>query len=231
MAPLKLLAELGSRQGPRLGCCLAVVTALLLACGGAAHAHYNTHVFSLDTPACTPTGSCGTAPFGSVTVSQDPNSHAIIDFTVTLNQNYGFNGPSSSTLPLFAVDITVVGVTFQNFQVNGGPPTTTIAKATGSTGNLGGPIGSFPYYLTTSAAFAGVLTFTATNPVVNGTLTPDNIASNNKTFMASYIIHNITGGGTGNIGAATVTPEPAGFALFAVALAGLGVVRNRRSRR
>jgi hypothetical protein len=121
---------------------------------------------------------------------------------------------------------------FQNFHVNSGTPQTTITQGAGSTGNLGGAIGNnFPYYLTTSGAFAGVLTFTATNPA--GTLTPDNIviAPGTKTFMASYITHNIAGGGTGNLGAATVTPEPAGLALFAFALAGLGVVRSRRTRR
>ena len=234
MAPLKLLTELGTRQGSRLGHCLALVTALMLAYGSAAHAHYNTQSYSLDSnPSCTGIN----CPWGTVTVSQDPSSHQQIDFTVNLNSAYSFNSSGSSTEPLFAFNVisTLVSpaVTLGNFKINN----VSTPNVQAGTVNQNVPMfGTFAYTLkstfATGTTFAGPLTFTAS--VGSGTLTPDNIAitttSGHKPYMIADVLQGI---GVHSVVAAVnvPTPEPAGLGLFAVALAGLGIVRSRRTRR
>ena len=234
MAALKSPAELGTRQGSRLGCCMALVTALMLAYGSAAHAHYNTQIYSLDSfPTCTGIN----CPWGTVTVSQDPSSHQQIDFTVNLNSAYSFNSSGSSTEPLFAFNVisTLVSpaVTLGNFKINN----VSTPNVQAGTVNQNVPMfGTFAYTLkstfATGTTFAGPLTFTAS--VGSGTLTPDNIAitttSGHKPYMIADVLQGI--GVSSVVAAVNVpTPEPAGLGLFAVALAGLGVVRSRRTRR
>jgi hypothetical protein len=223
VAAVKLLAELGTRQGLRLGRCLALVTALLLVCGGAARAHYNTQIYTFTSDTCI-TGSCGSSPWGTVTVSQDPSSQQEIDFTVSVNSPYEFFTSGSTSQPLFAVDINLANVSFGNFSI---PSVTT------STGSI--PVtgyGSFPYTLNTASALSNVTTFTFTASVTSGTLTPDNIVSNGSAYTTASIMNLMSPVGNGNIAAVTApTPEPTALGLFAVALVGLGVVRRRRPRR
>jgi hypothetical protein len=233
VTPLRLLAELGTRPWFRKGCCGALATAVLLACGGAAHAHYNTQIYTFTSDHCI-SGNCGSNPWGTVTVSQDPSSHQEIDFTVSLNSPYEFfSSGNNSTEPLFAVDINVANVGFSNFKLNNA--TTTNVAQGGASGNLA-QFGSFPYTLTatpaTGTALSGVLAFTAS--VTSGTLTPDNIVFNNHAYMTAAIalLTNNVVAGNGNVASVNLpTPEPAALGLFAVALAGLGVVRSRRLRR
>jgi hypothetical protein len=233
VAAVKLLAELEARQGSRLGRCLALVTALLLACSGAAEAHYNTQVFSLTDSHCPGGGGCtpsGTPPsFGTVTVSQDPSSHQTIDFTIRLNDAFS---ASTTNFPLFAINFSPTvtsAVTFGAFSTTGVSQAPPPALSNTTADNYG----SFSYVLLHTGAFSSnlsVLSFTAT--IASGTLTPDNIfkPTGHTAYMTADIIQLM--GGTGNVAAILApAPEPAGLGLFAVALAGLGVVRRRRPRR
>jgi hypothetical protein len=213
---------------------MALVTALMLTYGSAAHAHYNTQIYSLDSfPTCTGIN----CPWGTVTVSQDPSSHQQIDFTVNLNSAYSFNSSGSSTEPLFAFNVisTLVSpaVTLGNFKINN------VAEPNVQAGTVNQSVpgfGTFAYTLkstfATGTTFAGPLTFTAS--VGSGTLTPDNIAitttSGHKPYMIADVLQGI--GVSSVVAAVNVpTPEPAGLGLFAVALAGLGIVRSRWPRR
>ena len=233
MAALKSPAELGTRQGSRLGCCMALVTALMLAYGSAAHAHYNTQIYSLDSfPTCTGIN----CPWGTVAVSQEDPKHQQIDFTVNLNSAYSFNSSGSSTEPLFAFNVisTLVSpaVTLGNFKINN----VSTPNVQAGTVNQNVPMfGTFAYTLkstfATGTTFAGPLTFTAS--VTSGTLTPDNITTTtmgHKPYMIADVLQGI--GVSSVVAAVNVpTPEPAGLGLFAVALAGLGIVRSRWPRR
>ena len=76
MGGLKLLAELGIRQRWRLGCCLALVIALMLAHGSPAHAGL---LFTFTDNSCS--SPCG-SNWGTVTVAQDISGNQEIDFTI-----------------------------------------------------------------------------------------------------------------------------------------------------
>jgi hypothetical protein len=219
VAILKSPAERGGGQSLRLAC-LTLVTAAFLACGGAAHA---TLTFALDSISGCGGNNCGSDPWGTVKVTQDVSSSQIIDFTVLLNAPFEFWSSGLAGSPVFAVDINVSGVTFGNFKDNGTAITLTSAGSHNVTGH-----GTLPYTLTTTASsFSGPLTFTAS--VATGMLAPTNIVSNGTTYVTAAIVNTLHTMKNGNVAAThAAVPEPAAFGLFAVALAGLGVVRSLR---
>ena len=114
--PAAWLRDIIVRSG-WLGRSMLMGLAMLLVAVSAAHASL---IFTLGNEGCS--GGCGgTAPFGTVSVSQDLNSVQTIDFTVTLNalDDLDFNKTTTvKTHPMFAVDINVLNVTFGNFKIN-----------------------------------------------------------------------------------------------------------------
>ncbi len=219
MAILRSPAERGGGQWLRLACCLSLVTAAFLAFGSAAHA---TLTFTLDSISGCSGGNCGSDPWGTVKVTQDVSSSKIIDFTVSLNSPFEFWDSGSTSSPVFAIDINVSGVTFGNFKNNGSAISLTSAGSHSVTG-----YGTLPYTLTTGSSFSGPLTFTAS--VATGTLAPTNIVSNGTGYVTAAIVNTLHTNKHGNVAAIhAAVPEPAALGLFAVALAGLGVVRSLR---
>jgi hypothetical protein len=204
----------------------------MLAYGSAAHAHYNTQSYSLDSnPSCTGIN----CPWGTVAVSQEDPKHQQIDFTVNLNSAYSFYNSGSPSEPLFGFNVLgSPAVTLGNFKINNVSAPNVLAG--GASPNIPS-LGTFAYTLmstfSTGTSFAGVLTFTAS--VTSGTLTPDDITTTttgHKPYMIADVLQGMGMANHSVVAAVNVpTPEPAGLGLFAVALAGLGVVRSRRTRR
>ena len=200
---------------------LLLAAAVLLANAPAALAG-PIYTYTLTSSGC----SCGSGPFGTVSVTEAAGSTQVMNFTVTLNAPYQFHQTTAGPHPMFAVDINVTNVTFTNFKLNN--VTTTNVASNGADNNVAG-YGAFPYTLKAATNFSGTLTFTAS--VTSGTLNPTNIISNGSAYTVVDII-NATSGGTGNVAAVNPpvkTPEPASLGMLGIACASLLFARRNRT--
>ena len=156
---------------------LVLAVIWMAALSGGAHA---TLIFTLTSTSC---AGCGSGPWGTVAVEQDPSGTQAIDFTITLNAPYEFHQTHNPQHPVFAIDLNVLNVKFSNFKLNNTATTkVTSAGASGNVPNYGG----FPYTLSASSNLVGVLTFTAS--VKTGTLLPTNVISNGKAYTVIDIM-------------------------------------------
>jgi hypothetical protein len=203
---------------------LGAALGLALSFGAASMA--NATVFTFTQQSCST--SCGTGPFGTVTVTDDAVLANTLDFVVELAAGETFhdtNDPQHHALTFNLVGdptITISGL--------GSPFTANGLQAAGSTSAAG--FGSFDYVinLPKGSDDPSSFSFKATG---DGPLTLDfNTVGANHIYFTTDIFG--TTGQTGNVGAVLGTggvPEPASWALMLVGFGGLGAaLRHRRSR-
>lgn len=207
----------------------ALAIGSVLVAGTVTPASANAITYSLTTDDCT--GTCGTAPFGTVTVSSISTTEVSVDLTLKAGEVFATGGAGDALLFDITGDpsITVSGLT-SGF--------TATSTASGQSIHADGT-GSWDYSIdctgcghgTSPPQFSGPLDFDVT---VAGGITPASFVKNgNSLFFATDI--GGTNGKTGDVAAPTgvpVTPsvpEPASVAILGVGMFALGLIRRRRT--
>jgi hypothetical protein len=189
----------------------------LLASASIAHADT---IFTLNQDACT--GTCGTAPFGTISLAQ--TTAGLVTVTETLASNEGFAGTGAGD----ALEFNVTGPVTINVLTSG--------FAIGPSPDSASAFGSFLHSVECSTCQggkasnpSGPLVFTVTS--AGGVTIADFIANSGGYSFASDIVGN--NGNTGNVGAKggvtpPAVPEPSSLLLFGTGLTAVaGAVRRR----
>jgi hypothetical protein len=202
---------------------LGAALGLALSFGAAGMANATVYTFTQD--GCT--GTCGTGPFGTVTVTPDGSLANTLDFLVQLSGTETFHDTNDSQHHALTFDM--VGNPTITISGLGSPFTINGSQSAGSTSSA--PFGSFDYVINLPHGSPDPTSFsfkaTGTAP-----LTLDfNTVGPNHIYFASDIIG--SNGHTGNVGATLLAggvPEPASWALMLIGFGGLGAaLRHRRS--
>jgi hypothetical protein len=186
---------------------------------------------------CELSRGCGTAPFGTVTLTQSGTS---VNFDVTVNSSEFRLRENSQALSggLFLFNDSLSGSTITSIASAPGTPTGGFSGFTNvrvQTGN--GRIFTAAVVCTNFFNCPGAgptitsLTFTVTNATLAQLETP-NPNSRGTLFLANIQHFSPTGGQTGTIDvSAPATPLPAALPLFATGLGALGLLGRRRKRK
>jgi len=216
-----------------------VIAAALFVLVNSRVASANTMVYLLTSDHCT--GGCGTAPFGSVTVSN--NASGGVDFSVALAAGYTWASTGAGDGMMFKFNGT--GVSLSDITVTSTPYGTenlsayfkdclTMANCFNGdgTGNFRFGIGCLPLSDCNGAGqggqppYVGPLTFTVANASLADVTGQNNLG---QVFVADVLAPN---GNTGPVDASTPQPTvPDGgmtMSLLGMAMAGLGVIARRR---
>jgi PEP-CTERM motif-containing protein len=208
-----------------IGKVLGMAAIALMAVGAAGTA--NATVFNLTSDHCT--GTCGTGPFGNITLIQNG---ANVDVTVHLNSPNFFvtTGAGDGQVFLF----NAVGVVLGDITIDAHVPV--LAAATGAFGN--GGVGTFAFGINCPGCGNGAPDSFNTNivfHVANATiadLTAPNASGN--IFVADIFSSNLNGlNGNGNTGLVDASipgvPEPITSGLVGTGLIGLFLLRRRKA--
>jgi hypothetical protein len=196
---------------------------LALSLGAAGMANATVYTFTQD--ACT--GTCGTGPFGTVTVTPDGALANTLDFAVQLFGTETFHDTDDKNHHALTFDL--VGNPTITISGLGAPFTTNGTQAAGST--PAPSFGSWDYVINLPKGSADPSSFsfkaTGTAPL---TLDFNTVGANHIYFASDIVGAN---GNTGNVGATLLAggvPEPASWALMLIGFGSLGAaLRHRRS--
>jgi hypothetical protein len=178
-------------------------------------------VFTLNQDACT--GTCGTSPFGTVSLVQ--TTPTLVTVTETLAANERFAGTGAGD----ALEFNVVGSVMIG--------SITAGFAIGPEPDAASAFGTFLHSVKCTACQggnasnpSGPLSFTVTS--TGGVTIASFIANDGGFYFASDIVGN--NGNTGNVAARTAgitstVPEPMTFGFVGAGLIGLGLIRRRFS--
>jgi hypothetical protein len=195
---------------------LGIITAGLI--GTAPSAQADTVVYNLTSDHCT--GGCGTAPFGTVTLTTNGGN---VDVTVDLNSGYSFVKTGAGDDQAFKFN--GVGVVLGDITVDAHVPV--LVAATGAFNGDGGGDYDFGINCPSCAgggagAFSADITFHVANASIADLTQPNNL---NQIFVADVLAPN---GNTGLVDVSgTPVPEPSSLLLIGSGFVLAGVVRRR----
>lgn len=168
------------------------------------------------------TGTCGTPPFGTVSVTQ---AGANVNFTVTLAAGYTYAQTGAADGQIFKFNGT--GVAVGDIVVGAHVP-----ALVGATGAFNGDgTGDFSFGINCPSCgngptgFGGAVSFTVNNATIADVTAPNNLGN---IFVADVLAPNGNTGPVDVTGTPTSTPEPTSLLLLGVGLAGGFVARLRK---
>jgi len=175
-------------------------------------------IFTLNQDACT--GTCGTSPFGTISLAQTTPTLVTVTETLAANERFAGTG-AGDALEFNVVGPIVIGSITEGFAIGPAPDTASgfgmFLESISCTSCHGGQAGNPP----------GPLSFTVTS--AGGVTIASFIANSRGFFFASDIVGN--NGNTGNVAAngPSAAPEPMSISLMGAGLLGLGILGRRFS--